>query len=275
MREETTSSGGSQAHSPEVSDGVVPSVELAEVARLADGDEDRTGVLQRIVIHARSLVPGCTGAGLTVRPPEGGLDVAVTDERVARCHHAQFRPDGDGPARETLRSGQPHRVDQIDTEDRWPGFVQAARDSGFVSCVALPLGVDPNAATALNLYAERPGVFIDTTYDVALLFAAQGGVALSNAERYGQARQLIEHLHRTLVTRGMIERAKGILMGQHGLGDQDAFDLLRRQSQETHRKLRDVAADLLRQADPERAPEELAWTPPRAPSAPGAEPRRH
>lgn len=39
----------------------------------------------------------------------------------------------------------------------------------------------------------------------------------------------------------MIERAKGILMATHGIDDQQAFDMLRSQSQRSGRKLLDLA----------------------------------
>lgn len=41
--------------------------------------------------------------------------------------------------------------------------------------------------------------------------------------------------------RAVIERAKGILMERNGIGEQEAFELLRRRSRETGRKLIDVA----------------------------------
>jgi AmiR/NasT family two-component response regulator len=41
--------------------------------------------------------------------------------------------------------------------------------------------------------------------------------------------------------RAIIERAKGILMERHSITERDAFELLRRQSQRTGRKLADVA----------------------------------
>lgn len=41
--------------------------------------------------------------------------------------------------------------------------------------------------------------------------------------------------------RAIIERAKGILMERHSIGEQDAFELLRRHSQRTGRKLADIA----------------------------------
>ena len=244
---------------------LVPSVDLADLARLHEEDGDRGGVLRRLVEHAVSLVPGCTAAGLTVAGHGDLLDVEVTGEDVARCHAVQFAPGGSGPAQEVMRFGEPRRSDDLAAEERWPDFAATARDVGFASCLALPIGSDTAGSTALNLYSDRPHVFSDTTYDLALFFAAQGGVALDNAELYGQARQLVEHLHRTLTTRSVIERAKGLLMGRHQLSSADAFGLLRTRSQSEHRKLRDVAAALLEDADPAGDPESLEWTPVRAP----------
>lgn len=45
--------------------------------------------------------------------------------------------------------------------------------------------------------------------------------------------------------RALIERAKGVLMERHGIGDQEAFNKLRAEARSSHRKLVDVAAALL------------------------------
>lgn len=45
--------------------------------------------------------------------------------------------------------------------------------------------------------------------------------------------------------RAVIERAKGIIMERHAVGDQPAFELLREQSQHTGRKLYDIAQAIL------------------------------
>ena len=50
-----------------------------------------------------------------------------------------------------------------------------------------------------------------------------------------------ENLRRKLETQPVIEQAKGILMGCHGVSADDAFDLLRRWSQDTNTKLYEVA----------------------------------
>jgi GAF domain-containing protein len=243
---------------------------LAAVARLEDGDEDPAHVLRRVAEQARDLVPGCTGACLTVVADGDGLTAAVTDERVGRCHAAQFREGGEGPAPETLRHGEPRHVQDLATEQRWPRFTEVARGLGFASCLCLPLLTDRTPAAALNLYADRPGTFRGTTFDVALLLAAEGGVALDNSEVYRRSHESVEHLHRTLATRGVIERAKGLLMHQHGLTGEQAFDALRTRSQHTDRTVPEVAEQLLRDHAPGEDPATTAWTPTRRPSWGGA-----
>jgi AmiR/NasT family two-component response regulator len=104
-------------------------------------------------------------------------------------------------------------------------------------------------------------VFAGTTHDIALLFALQGGVALDDAELYRRSAETVTHLHRTLTTRSTIDRAKGMLMGAHGITGAEAFAVLREESQRSHRKLVEVAEALLHQADPQEGTADMPWTP--------------
>jgi AmiR/NasT family two-component response regulator len=58
----------------------------------------------------------------------------------------------------------------------------------------------------------------------------------------------MSQLEEALNSRSVIDQALGILIGRHHLTASEAFDLLRRQSQNNNRKLRDVATDLVTQA---------------------------
>jgi hypothetical protein len=53
-------------------------------------------------------------------------------------------------------------------------------------------------------------------------------------------------LQARLGTLPVIEQAKGILMAQSGCQPEEAFDILRRASQRTNVKVRDLAADIVR-----------------------------
>ena len=48
-----------------------------------------------------------------------------------------------------------------------------------------------------------------------------------------------------LESRATIEQAKGVIMATTGCTPDDAFDLLRQQSQTENRKLRDIAAEVV------------------------------
>jgi hypothetical protein len=57
-------------------------------------------------------------------------------------------------------------------------------------------------------------------------------------------RREVEQLREGLATRGVIERAKGMLMSRHEISEGQAFELLSHMSQRSRRKLRDVAAEV-------------------------------
>jgi GAF domain-containing protein len=116
---------------------------------------------------------------------------------------------------------------------------------GLCSCLALPLRTDRRPAGAIALYAEQPHVFQGTAHDIALLFAAQGGTAMRNAALYRQCREMVSNLHTALESRAVIEQAKGILQAAIGVPAEEAFRLMRRVSQNTNRRVRDISADLV------------------------------
>ena len=75
-----------------------------------------------------------------------------------------------------------------------------------------------------------------------------------------------ENLRRKLETQPVIEQAKGILMGCYRVSADDAFDLLRRWSQDNDTKLHQVAQTIV---DGRRPGDPLGWRmPQRGPARP-------
>ncbi len=105
---------------------------------------------------------------------------------------------------------------------------------------------DQQPPGALALYSEQTHTCTGVAHDLALLLAAQSGVALTNLDRYADAQATIEHLHCALQTRGWIEQAKTIIATDRRVPLDDAFTLLARESQNARRKLADVARNLVR-----------------------------
>lgn len=84
---------------------------------------------------------------------------------------------------------------------------------------------------------------IDAFARPGFLHEVQGAIDLA-LRRYADTAQLIEQveqLETALERRGMIERAKGILMERHGVNERQAFELLRQQARRSNRRVVDLA----------------------------------
>ena len=68
------------------------------------------------------------------------------------------------------------------------------------------------------------------------------------AERVRVLENEVAQLRTAMASRAVIEQAKGVLMLLTGCGDERSFDLLTHISSHTHRKVREVAAELVSSA---------------------------
>jgi AmiR/NasT family two-component response regulator len=77
--------------------------------------------------------------------------------------------------------------------------------------------------------------------------SVQGAIEVA-VRRYREAQQLhekVDQLEGALERRGVIERAKGILMERHGISERDAFELLRDHARASGRRVVEVAQTVL------------------------------
>ncbi len=217
---------------------------IAEAARLLEHDDEEDAVLGRLARLGVELVPGGTAAAFTIEGDGQGMTFAASDPRIDELHRLQFAA-AEGPAIEALRHNEPRRVDDMAAESRWPVFCRAAVRAGFGSCLMLPLRTDRRPSGAVSLYGKDKAAFGGASHDLALLFAAQGGTAVHNADLYRTCQQMMDNLHTALRSRAVIEQAKGIIHAELGVSPDEAFTMLTRMSQNTNRKVRAIAADLV------------------------------
>lgn len=216
---------------------------VAELARLlADDDSDAT--LRRLTTLGVALVPGADAAAVTVAAGDRAHTFAASHPSLDALHQMQF-DSGDGPAVEALTYAETRHMPDITTEQRWPEFCRAAAGARFRSCMVLPLLTDQRPAGVVALYGREAEAFSGASHDLALLFAAEGGTAVHNAETYAACRQMVLNLRTALKSRAVIEQAKGLLHAKLGIGPEEAFDLLSQHSQAANRKLRAIAAALV------------------------------
>jgi hypothetical protein len=99
------------------------------------------------------------------------------------------------------------------------------------------LSVEGDYFGALNLFACTPHAFDEESEGVGAAFATHAAVTLAGARQQADLRTAVG-------SRDLIGQAKGILMERHKLTADQAFSVLARASQQTNRKLVDIALEL-------------------------------
>ncbi|MBE4740409.1 GAF and ANTAR domain-containing protein [Streptomyces sp. ND05-3B] len=202
---------------------------------LAQRSVDAT--LQRITASATELVEGCDAAGILVLHGTSVESLAPTEQLVVDSDRLQERLR-EGPCFDAARESEGERVFRISDfsvgQPRWPAYAPEARRLGVGSMMGFLLFTEDEDLGALNLYSRRPGAFTEASELAGWLLASHAAVAFSSARTHAQLQQAV-------ATRHLIGEAMGILMGSHHLSEEEAFDVLRRFSQEHNIKLREVA----------------------------------
>ncbi|MEW2621522.1 GAF and ANTAR domain-containing protein [Streptomyces sp. NPDC048106] len=210
---------------------------MAGLARDLLAQDTVTDTLERITRSATELVPGCDAAGILILHAKGVRTLAPTDQVVTDSDLLQERLQ-QGPCYDVARRVSEDRVFRIadfrEDNEGWPDYVREARELGLGSMMGFLLYTEDEDLGALNLYSRSPGVFTEAGETAGWLLASHAAVAFSSARTHSQLEQAVE-------TRHVIGEAMGILMGSGDLTEDQAFDVLRRYSQDNNVKLREVA----------------------------------
>lgn len=201
--------------------------------------------MQTIVYTAPEIVEGAEHAGLTaLRRDRTIQSPAYTDEIVLLLDQFQSETD-EGPSVAAAEQDALVCIEDMATEVRWPKFAARALELGVRSLIACGLGRTDGWRVALNLHAQRPGVFTGLTGETASLYAAHAALALGNAAN-------VEALRGGMVRRQITGEATGILMERHRTDSPGAFARLVRASQRLNAKVEQVARHvILTGQDPE------------------------
>lgn len=215
----------------------------AELQNLLLDSPDVAEFLQQLAVVAASLVPD-TSCGVTTRRDHQVLTVASSDDFAMRLDEVQYHR-GQGPCLHSLHTTEVVEIGDLASDDRWPDYRIRALAEGVASSYSVPLTIGGSTVGALNLYSRVPHAFADADRRQIRLFVRQAGVALALLLRHSQHVTLDSELQEAITTRSVIDQALGIIMGQRRVTSMDAFDLLRETSQQSNRKLVEVAAELI------------------------------
>jgi transcriptional regulator with GAF, ATPase, and Fis domain len=212
--------------------------QLSRLARELETEDDPDALLMEVVSAAVELIPGTDEASISLVTDRRHVLSQAPSSDLAQEVDALQEETGEGPCLDAVYQEQTVRVPDMSTEERWPRFAERASAAGAASMLAFQLFVEGDNLGALNLYGRAFDAFDDESEHVGLLFASHAAVAFAGVRKQQQ-------LSRALDTRDVIGMAKGILMQRFSISSDRAFRVLVRSSQESQRKLREVAEELV------------------------------
>ena len=219
---------------------------FAEVDTELLGASSVDDVLNKLTRLGVQMVPGADEAAITWRSGSDLISVAPTGEVPKRADAIQLRL-AEGPCIDAVFEYEVYRTGNIRSDRRWPRFGPEVADSLGISSILssrLFLEDKPDAVAALNLYAYTVDAFDDAAESIATVLTTHAALALSDA--WGVRRET--HLRAALESSHTVGVAMGMLMGRHGISQDQAFAILTLASQHRQRKLADVARDVIEPA---------------------------
>jgi transcriptional regulator with GAF, ATPase, and Fis domain len=184
-------------------------------------------------------------AGLLLADPRRRLHLmAATSEQSREVELFQLQSD-EGPCLDCYASGVAISVADLDAEQqRWPQFVPAATNAGFVSVHAVPMRAAGTVLGALGLFGTRAGDLNDADLLVAQSLAHIASVAILQENSLTPG-SVLPKLQTALTNRIVVEQAKGYLREYFDVSTEDAFGLLRRYARISNIHLTDVSRRLI------------------------------
>lgn len=179
--------------------------------------------------------------------------VAAASGRRAKALDELQNLNGDGPCLSALRAGHPIQVDDLSTEERWPGYAPAAVANGVRSVLAVPLTLEGEAQAVLNLYSDLPRGFSTADVETVRAFSKIASRSLKLALVVANLRESRDDLTEAMRSRTAIDMAIGAIMAQNRCAKNEAFNFLVRASNTRNVKLREVAVGVIRSISGEDA----------------------
>lgn len=208
--------------------------ELAQVISLRRVDD----VLVDVTAAAKELIAGVDIAGVLL-VGKGGTHqtLAPTSDVMFKLDELQMTT-GEGPCLQAALDEIVIRTDDFRNEPRFPNYAPKVVELGLLSALSLKLYTADRTAGALNLFGYEPRLWNSEAETIGMVLAAHAASAIL-------ASRESEQLQSALSTRDRIGQAKGIIMERYKVDDVQAFEMMRRLSQDSNTKLVDIAQQVI------------------------------
>lgn len=147
---------------------------------------------------------------------------------------------GEGIAGKVALQNKPMSVHDLSNEPEYKYKAIAAKE-GLRSLLSVPLAVKGRVIGVLNNYTSAPHKFTNDEINILTTVANQAAIVIENAELMVQTKIIQDELQ----ARKVVERAKGILMREQKMSEEEAFRKIQKQSMDMRKSMREIAEAII------------------------------
>ncbi|MBN2072555.1 MAG: GAF and ANTAR domain-containing protein [Actinobacteria bacterium] len=147
---------------------------------------------------------------------------------------------GEGIAGKVALENRPIDIYNV-SESRDYKYHDIARKEGLSSLLCVPLHVKGKVIGVLTTYTSKPHHFNEYEINILQTVADQAAIVIENYRLIIETKVIKEELE----TRKAIERAKGILMKDKKLNEEDAFKKIQKFAMDNRKSMREVAEAII------------------------------
>ncbi|HEU5455138.1 MAG TPA: GAF and ANTAR domain-containing protein [Nocardioides sp.] len=215
------------------------------LARLIYSGSTFDEIYQQLVETAPRIVTGCDHASLMLARRDGYETAAASDD-VARRIDALERELGEGPCVDAIDEEAGQIDPDITRHSTWPRLAERViAETPVRGMAGYRIVIEGKKVGALNLFSDTPDAFETDGADQGAVLSAFASVALMSMANRDRA----DSLRRGLESNREVGKAIGLLMAAHHIGSEEAFEVLRKASNDMNMKLTEVAREVIENAE--------------------------
>ncbi len=209
---------------------------LSKISKAIASDLYLEDILRLIVVVTAQTMNSNICSIMLINEKNGKLVIRATQSVSEEYNRKPPLKIGEGIAGKVAKENKPLAIKDVTKEKEYK-YQDIAKKEGLCSLLSVPLAVKGKVIGVLNCYTPSPHDFSEIETNILSSIANQAAVSIENTELMVKSKVIQEELE----TRKKVERAKGILMKEENLTEEQAYLKLQKYSMNNRKTMREVA----------------------------------
>jgi signal transduction protein with GAF and PtsI domain len=213
---------------------------LSKISKAISSDLYLEDILRLIVVVTAEVMKSKICSLWLVDERDKALKIRATQSMSEEYLKERSLKLGEGVVGYVAQENRPMMIYNVLKEPRYKEK-ELARKEGLVSMLSVPMCAKDKVIGVINCYTSYPHKFTKSEIEVLTTVANQAAIAIENAGLIMKAKIIEDEL----MSRKLVERAKGILMKEQRLSEEEAFRRLQKKSMDLRKSMREIAEAII------------------------------